>query len=152
MKVRIFYHSCLIFRNNGFGLGIVAISFFLEKRFSEKPARRKPQNKVYFSIHISTFFIHNYLIFAVQNFAMTETKHNWTKEEILEIYNKPLMGLIYEPATIHREYHNPLEVQVSSLISIKTGGCSEDCAYCPQAARYHTDIEKNDLMTQIIMR
>jgi len=78
---------------------------------------------------------------------MTETKHNWTKEEILEIYNKPLMELMYDAATVHRAYHDPLEVQVSSLISIKTGGCSEDCGYCPQAARYHTGIAKNDLMS-----
>jgi biotin synthase len=48
---------------------------------------------------------------------------------------------------VHREYHNPNEVQVSTLLSIKTGGCPEDCGYCPQAARYHTDIEGNDLMT-----
>lgn len=75
-----------------------------------------------------------------------DTKHDWTREEILAIYNKPLMELMYEGASIHRLYHDPSEVQVSSLISIKTGGCSEDCAYCPQAARYHTDIEKNDLM------
>lgn len=83
---------------------------------------------------------------------MTETKHNWTKEEILEIYKKPLMELIYDAATIHREYHNPLEVQVSSLISIKTGGCSEDCGYCPQAARYHTGVEKNDLMSVDVVK
>ncbi len=77
----------------------------------------------------------------------TETKHNWTKEEILEIYNKPLMELLYEAATIHRKHHDPNTVQVSTLLSIKTGGCPEDCGYCPQAARYHTDIEGNDLMT-----
>ena len=78
---------------------------------------------------------------------MSEIRHDWTKEEIIEIYNKPLLDLIYEAATIHRKYHNPNEVQVSTLLSIKTGGCPEDCAYCPQAARYHTDIETNDLMT-----
>lgn len=77
---------------------------------------------------------------------MTETKKDWTKEEILEIYNKPLMELIYDAAMVHREYHDPLKIQVSKLISIKTGGCPEDCGYCPQAARYHTNIEKNDLM------
>ncbi|GAB4257486.1 MAG: biotin synthase BioB [Vicingaceae bacterium] len=71
---------------------------------------------------------------------------NWTKQEILDIYNKPLMELVYEAATIHRKYHDASKIQVSSLISIKTGGCAEDCAYCPQAARYHTNIEKNDLM------
>lgn len=75
------------------------------------------------------------------------TKHDWTKEEILEIYNKPLMELLYEAATVHRKYHDPNTVQVSTLLSIKTGGCPEDCGYCPQAARYHTDIEGNDLMS-----
>ncbi|MER3375557.1 MAG: biotin synthase BioB [Allomuricauda sp.] len=78
---------------------------------------------------------------------MSGTKHNWTKEEILDIYNKPLMELLYEAATVHREHHDPNTVQVSTLLSIKTGGCPEDCGYCPQAARYHTDIEGNDLMT-----
>ncbi|WP_417884844.1 biotin synthase BioB [Zunongwangia sp.] len=75
------------------------------------------------------------------------TKHNWTKEEILAIYNKPLMELLYEAATVHRQNHDPNTVQVSTLLSIKTGGCSEDCGYCPQAARYHTDIDGNDLMS-----
>lgn len=78
---------------------------------------------------------------------MANTKHNWTKKEILEIYNKPLMELLYEAATVHRIHHDPNVVQVSTLLSIKTGGCPEDCGYCPQAARYHTDIEGNDLMT-----
>ncbi|MEM6721709.1 MAG: biotin synthase BioB [Bacteroidota bacterium] len=77
---------------------------------------------------------------------MSNIRHNWTKEEILEIYNKPMMELLYEAATIHRLHHDPNTVQVSTLLSIKTGGCSEDCGYCPQAARYHTDIEGNDLM------
>ena len=78
---------------------------------------------------------------------MSETKHNWTKEEILEIYNRPMMELLYDAATIHRKYHDPNTVQVSTLLSIKTGGCPEDCGYCPQAARYHTNIEGNDLMS-----
>ncbi|WP_298479009.1 biotin synthase BioB [uncultured Maribacter sp.] len=78
---------------------------------------------------------------------MSEVRHNWTKEEVLEIYNKPLMELLYDAATIHRKRHNPNEIQVSTLLSIKTGGCSEDCGYCPQAARYHTDIDGNDLMS-----
>lgn len=57
------------------------------------------------------------------------------------------MELLYEAATIHREHHDPNTVQVSTLLSIKTGGCPEDCGYCPQAARYHTDLEGNDLMS-----
>ena len=78
---------------------------------------------------------------------MIETRHNWTKEEILEIYNTPLMELLYQAAKVHRQDHDPNTVQVSTLLSIKTGGCPEDCGYCPQAARYHTDIEGNDLMS-----
>jgi len=78
---------------------------------------------------------------------MSHIKHDWSKEQILEIYRKPMMELLYEAATVHRQFHNPNEVQVSTLLSIKTGGCPEDCGYCPQAARYHTDIEGNDLMT-----
>ena len=74
------------------------------------------------------------------------TKHNWTNEEILAIYNKPFLDLVYEAATIHRENKDYSEVQISSLISIKTGGCPEDCAYCPQAARYHTDVEVHAMM------
>jgi len=78
---------------------------------------------------------------------MSDIRHDWTKDEIVALYNKPLLELVYEAASVHRQYHNPNEVQVSTLLSIKTGGCPEDCAYCPQAARYHTDIETNDLMT-----
>lgn len=65
----------------------------------------------------------------------------------MNIYNQPLMDLLFQAAGIHRKYHDPNKVQVSTLISIKTGGCPEDCGYCPQAARYHADIEGNDLMS-----
>lgn len=74
-------------------------------------------------------------------------KHDWKKNDIIAIYNKPLMELLYQAATIHRQYHDPNTVQVSTLVSIKTGGCPEDCAYCPQAARYHTGISSNGLMS-----
>jgi biotin synthase len=73
-------------------------------------------------------------------------KNNWTKEEIAAIYHQPLMDLIFDAATIHRNNNDYAEVQVSSLLSIKTGGCPEDCSYCPQAARYHTDVEVHALM------
>ena len=86
-------------------------------------------------------------IFTQTNDFMSETRHNWTKQEILDIYNKPMMELLYEAATIHRLHHDPNTVQVSTLLSIKTGGCPEDCGYCPQAARYHTNVEGNDLMS-----
>lgn len=69
-----------------------------------------------------------------------------TKQEISGIYNRPLLDLIYDAATIHRNNNDYSEVQISSLVSIKTGGCTEDCAYCPQAARYHTDVDVHALM------
>ncbi len=72
---------------------------------------------------------------------------DWTKEEIMEVYNTPLMELVYKAAEVHKQHHTVGEVQVSSLVSIKTGGCVEDCAYCPQAARYHTDVKVHKLMS-----
>ncbi|WP_258104012.1 biotin synthase BioB [Marinoscillum sp. MHG1-6] len=75
-----------------------------------------------------------------------EIRNDWTKEEINEIFNKPVMDLIYEAATVHRKYNEASEVQVCTLLSIKTGGCPEDCSYCPQAARYHTDVKVHKLL------
>ncbi|HJU45546.1 MAG TPA: biotin synthase BioB [Chitinophagaceae bacterium] len=73
-------------------------------------------------------------------------RNDWTKEEISEIYNTPLLELVYRAATVHREYQDTGEVQVCTLLSIKTGGCPEDCAYCPQAARYNTGVDVQALM------
>ena len=73
-------------------------------------------------------------------------RSDWTLPEIEEIYNTPLIELIYRAATVHRQFNDTGEVQVCTLLSIKTGGCSEDCAYCPQAARYHTDVNVQALM------
>jgi biotin synthase len=67
-------------------------------------------------------------------------------DQIREIYHSPILDLMYRAATVHRENHNPREVQVCTLLSIKTGGCPEDCAYCPQAARYNTDVEVHRLL------
>lgn len=77
---------------------------------------------------------------------MNDIRNDWSIEEVHEIYNSPLLDLIFRAAAIHREYNDTGEVQVCTLLSIKTGGCSEDCAYCPQAARYHTDISVQALM------
>ncbi len=71
----------------------------------------------------------------------------WSLQEIVALYNSPIMELLYKAATIHREHHDPNKVQISTLISIKTGGCSEDCGYCPQAARYHTNVQSEGLMS-----
>lgn len=75
-------------------------------------------------------------------------RNDWTLEEIKEIYNTPLLDLVFRAASVHRQHNETGEVQVCTLLSIKTGGCSEDCAYCPQAARYHTDVKVHALMKQ----
>lgn len=73
-------------------------------------------------------------------------RNDWTKEEITQIYNEPVLELMYKAATVHRQYNTTGEVQVCTLLSVKTGGCAEDCSYCPQAARYHTDVKVHKLM------
>lgn len=73
-------------------------------------------------------------------------KQHWTTEQILEIYNLPFFDLIFKAAETHRKHHDPNKIQVSSLISVKTGGCPEDCGYCPQAARYHTEVKIHDIL------
>ena len=78
---------------------------------------------------------------------MTEIRNDWTLDEIKAIYNQPVLELIFKAATIHKKYQATGEVQVCTLLSVKTGGCSEDCAYCPQAARYNTGVDAHKLMT-----
>lgn len=75
-----------------------------------------------------------------------QIRNDWSIEEIKEIYNTPLLELVFHAATIHRQHNDTAEVQVCTLLSIKTGGCAEDCAYCPQAARYNTGIDVQALM------
>jgi biotin synthase len=73
-------------------------------------------------------------------------RNDWTKEEIAEIYNTPLLELIYKASMVHREYQETGEVQVCTLLSIKTGACTEDCSYCSQSMRNHTGLKVEALM------
>ena len=73
-------------------------------------------------------------------------RFDWTLEQVRAIYDTPLMDLVYQAATVHRLFHDPAEVQVCKLISIKTGGCPEDCSYCSQSSRYQTDIKASPLI------
>jgi biotin synthase len=77
---------------------------------------------------------------------MSQIRNNWSLAEISEIYHQPLLELVFQAATIHRQQHTIGEVQVCTLLSVKTGGCPEDCAYCPQAARYNTGLKAHKLM------
>jgi biotin synthase len=75
-----------------------------------------------------------------------EIRNDRTIEEVKEIFKKPLIDLVFQAATIHRACHKHREVQIATLLSIKTGGCPEDCSYCPQAARYNTDVKVQALL------
>jgi biotin synthase len=76
----------------------------------------------------------------------TKSANRWSVDEIVALFELPFSDLMYRAQNVHRENFDPNAVQVSTLLSIKTGGCSEDCGYCPQAARYHTEVENEPLM------
>lgn len=77
---------------------------------------------------------------------MTASTTLLSRSEVASIYRTPVLDLIFRAAEVHRKYHDPSHVQVCVLLSVKTGGCPEDCGYCPQAARYHTGVKAQGLM------
>ena len=77
----------------------------------------------------------------------TDTLESWSISQIEELLNLPFNDLIYQAQLVHRKYHDANKVQLSTLVSVKTGGCSEDCGYCPQAARYHTEVDDEDMLS-----
>lgn len=81
-----------------------------------------------------------------RNKPVETTEQRWNVADIVALFELPFSDLIHRAQTVHRENFDPNAVQVSTLLSIKTGGCSEDCGYCPQAARYSTDVESEALM------
>ena len=76
----------------------------------------------------------------------SEIRHDWALEQVRALFETPLLELVFKAAEIHRRFHEAREVQVCKLISIKTGGCPEDCAYCSQSARYQTEVSASPLM------
>jgi len=74
-------------------------------------------------------------------------RHDWTREEVRVLFTLPFPELIFQAQRVHRMHFEPGEVQISTLLSIKTGGCPEDCAYCPQSARYETGVKAEKLMS-----
>ena len=78
--------------------------------------------------------------------GQAEVRHDWTEQEVRALFELPMNDLLFQAQTVHRQHFNPNEVQVSTLLSIKTGSCPEDCKYCPQSAHYNTGLEKQRLM------
>ena len=84
---------------------------------------------------------------TVRSEVTAPVRHDWSRREILELFELPFPELLFRAATVHRAHFDPAEVQVSTLLSVKTGGCPEDCSYCPQAQRYHTGVSAQKLMS-----
>ena len=83
---------------------------------------------------------------SVAPISMFPIRHDWSRSEVESLFDLPLTELLHRAGSAHREHFDPAEVQVSTLLSVKTGGCPEDCGYCPQAARYHTGVDATKLM------
>ena len=78
---------------------------------------------------------------------MNKKVNKWSLKDIEKLYHMPFNDLIYQAQTVHRQNHDPNKIQVSTLMSIKTGGCPEDCKYCSQSIKYNTDVEIEKLLT-----
>lgn len=78
---------------------------------------------------------------------MTAASSSWTAPQVTALYEKPFFDLLFQAHTIHRQHFDPQELQLSALLSVKTGACPEDCAYCPQSGRFNTDLEKQNLLS-----
>ncbi len=77
---------------------------------------------------------------------MSDIRYDWTTDEILDLLQLPLLDLVYQAQTVHRRYNDPNSIQLATLLSVKTGGCGENCAYCPQSAHYETSVEKQPIL------
>ncbi len=76
----------------------------------------------------------------------TPFRHDWTRDEVAALYRRPLLELVFDAQAMHRRHQPHNEVQCAALLSIKTGGCPENCGYCPQSAHFETDVKRQDLL------
>src|SRR3569833_2438578 len=84
--------------------------------------------------------------------SLGSIRHDWTLAEVEELFSRPFMDLLFQAQRVHRANHEPNTVQPSTLLSIKTGACPEDCGYCPQSVRYDTGLERETLMEVAAVR
>ena len=89
----------------------------------------------------------DYLTLSCEVHAMMSQTIMWTKTQVQSIYTQPLHALLYEAHTVHRQHHNPHEIEAAILLNIKTGACPEDCGYCSQSAHYDTNLQKEKLFS-----
>ena len=119
----------------------------LRLTFGQKWRRlREPQTESVLSRAIATWRIQLPETQTDVSAKRSTVRHTWTREEIRRIYRQPLPDLLFSAQQFHREFHDPKQVQFCRLLSIKTGGCPEDCAYCPQSAHYSTGVARGSLL------
>jgi biotin synthase len=82
---------------------------------------------------------------STTTFPASVIRHDWTTSEILALFQQPLLDLVFQAQTLHRQYHPEMDIQLATLMSVKTGGCPENCGYCPQSAHYETPVEKPEI-------
>mmetsp|Transcript_2545 Transcript_2545/g.3517 ORF Transcript_2545/g.3517 Transcript_2545/m.3517 type:complete len:143 (+) Transcript_2545:297-725(+) len=109
------------------------------------PATRKETSRLPNDVHERNAIYSNEEKRSMSGVSAT-VRHDWTKQEIAEIYTLPFHELMYQAATVHRMYWNPSEVQQCTLLSIKTNRCTEDCGYCSQSTRYKTFVKPTPTM------
>jgi biotin synthase len=85
--------------------------------------------------------------FLAQANRREDLRHDWTKQSVREIYHQPFLDLLFAAQQTHRKFHDPTRIQLCRLLSIKTGGCPEDCSYCPQSAHYETEVQNQRLLS-----
>lgn len=83
---------------------------------------------------------------------MCEIRNNWSSEEVQEIYNLPLLDLVNKASNVHRRYHDSRKMNMNTLISVRTGGCSQDCKYCAQSSFYNTEVQREKLSLKQVLR
>ncbi len=82
---------------------------------------------------------------------MNDIRNNWTAEEVQEIYNLPLLDLVNRASNVHRKYHDSRKMNMNTLISVRTGGCSQDCKYCAQSSFYNTEVKAEKLSLKQVL-
>ena len=82
----------------------------------------------------------------LESISSEELRHDWTADDIAALFDMPFMDLMFEAQSVHRKHFDPNTVQISSLLSIKTGACPEDCGYCSQSAKHDTELERERLL------
>lgn len=110
--------------------------------------RSQSRSSIWVLQHCNSFSTSSAAAIQAEKTIQNGPRNDWTKEEVKSIYDSPILDLLFHGAQVHRHAHNFREVQQCTLLSVKTGGCSEDCSYCPQSSRYDTGLKGQKLLNK----